>query len=362
MPFLGRDWRAPGEAWVKIDHTAGWERVKLRPIQIATCADSTLGIVVNDDHYKRHSSSASFSSSTDEIQFGSSPGVESMIMDHEDSVISESEDEEWIPHCFVKQNRSKEFIGCTSMSEAFHRLDLARGVQDVRRFNYICKVVQILVTEKLQNLSGLARKHLFGIIQAIVIQSVEQDVNVTTARDLVTRFGEKLEGHVYGSPKLVSHQQDMVSNLIDLVHVPQYTSIPDSSEESTTFLDLPRELITEILRRLPDHVSMLECAKANETLNALVTHEHRLWKSLATFHFTQEQINKHTKPDATWRHIFFELKKYYGLREVYADLIHICCHCKALFWKDLGHPCVSAGDAPSVRVMPQQFVDMLTDL
>jgi len=35
------------------------------------------------------------------------------------------------------------------MSEAFHRLDLARAVGDVRRFNYICRVVQILVHGKL---------------------------------------------------------------------------------------------------------------------------------------------------------------------------------------------------------------------
>ncbi|KAK5965918.1 hypothetical protein GCK32_009514 [Trichostrongylus colubriformis] len=48
-------------------------------------------------------------------------------------------DEAWIPHCFVK-SKSKEFIGCTSISEAFHRLDLARGVSDVRRFGYIAKV------------------------------------------------------------------------------------------------------------------------------------------------------------------------------------------------------------------------------
>lgn len=81
--------------------------------------------------------------------------------------------------------------------------------------------------------------------------------------------------------------------------------------------------------------------------------------------------NKFQRPDTTWRQLFFALKKYYGLKEVYADLIHICCHCKALFWKvtnfgdifwripfqDHGHPCVSADTAPSVRVTPQQFVD-----
>ncbi len=33
-----------------------------------------------------------------------------------------------------------QFVGCTSISEAFHKLDLARAVTDVQRFNYVCKV------------------------------------------------------------------------------------------------------------------------------------------------------------------------------------------------------------------------------
>ncbi|KAI6233072.1 F-box domain-containing protein [Aphelenchoides fujianensis] len=338
-------------AWIKLDH-AGWERVRLRPIQIATCADSALGLVVNDERIKRHSSSASFSSSTDE--FGSSPGADSILMDHQDSAISESEDEEYLPHCFVKQNRSKEFIGCTSMSEAFHRLDLARAVHDLRRFNYVCKVVQI-VTGKLQKSE---RKCAQAPLRHHSNDRIEHDVHVSTARDLVERFAEGLEGHVYGSPSLANREMNMASNLVDLIQTTK--TLFDSSEESTTFLDLPMELLAEILKRLPDHVSILECAKADETLNALVTHESRLWKSLARCHFTQEQIDKHTKPDATWRHTFFELKKYYGLRETYADLIHLCCRCKALFWHGIGHPCMSDGDAPSVRVMPEQFVEMLT--
>jgi hypothetical protein len=50
-------------------------------------------------------------------------------------------DDHWAqPFCFVKpKNRTKEFIGCTSMNEAFHRLDMARAVVDIRRYNYICK-------------------------------------------------------------------------------------------------------------------------------------------------------------------------------------------------------------------------------
>lgn len=34
MPFIGKDWRAPGETWVRVSHTAGWEQIKLRPIQV----------------------------------------------------------------------------------------------------------------------------------------------------------------------------------------------------------------------------------------------------------------------------------------------------------------------------------------
>jgi len=71
---------------------------------------------------------------------------------------------------------------------------------------------------------------------------------------------------------------------------------------------------------------------------------------------TDGSINRDV-PD--WRHVYFELKKFYGLRDVYADMIHICCHCKALFWKGLGHPCVAENPAPSVRVTPHQFIDML---
>ena len=47
-----------------------------------------------------------------------------------------------------------------------------------------------------------------------------------------------------------------------------------------------------------------------------------------------------------------------GSFQVYADMINICCQCKALFWKSLDHPCVRP-NSPSVRVTPNQFVDML---
>jgi F-box protein 25/32 len=175
MPFMGKDWRAPGETWIRINHTSGWEQIKLRPIQLSSSLEtSSLPFLpFEENEVKRHSSSASLCSTEE----GSNLGSSSLTSSSSGSVIRSDSDEsvydedEWIPHCFVKTTKSREFIGCTSMSEAFHRLDIARAVVDVRRFNYICRVVQILVEEKLRNLSASARRHLFAIIQAIVIHT-----------------------------------------------------------------------------------------------------------------------------------------------------------------------------------------------
>ncbi|KAK6015036.1 hypothetical protein OSTOST_19547, partial [Ostertagia ostertagi] len=151
-------------------------------------------------------------------------------------------------------------------------------------------------------------------------------------------FGQALDGHVCGSPQLVSRHQHAASSLLDVISDRQPKTVASADETSTTFLDLPRE--------------------AHEALQCIIDREDRLWQSLCEFHFTPAQIDQRKTPDKTWRKTFFELKKYIGIREVYADLINICCHCKALFWKTLGHPCLRPG-SPSVRVTPQQFVDML---
>lgn len=346
MPFIGKDWRAPGETWVRCSNTDGWEQVKLRPLQLEEEVDATKVPNCSAVSKFRRNCSALSLSDNDENNIRS---------DADDSAC---DGDDWIPHCFVKTGKSKEFVGCTSMSEAFHRLDLARAVSDVRRFNYICKVVQILVQEKLQNLSATARKALLAIIKAIVLICVERDLHISTARSLVADFGTGLEGHLCGSPQLASRQASVVGDLLELISERSPRTLADSDEESTTFMDLPREVLSAILRRLPDHVSLLEVAKAHEVLEAIVEREGQLWAALCSFHFSQDQIVNIKKETVSWRHAFFELKKYYGLREYYADLIHLCCHCKAIFWKGHGHPCISK-DTPSVRVTPQQFIDML---
>lgn len=43
----------------------------------------------------------------------------------------------------------------------------------------------------------------------------------------------------------------------------------------------------------------------------------------------------------------------FGLKEEYADTLYLCRHCRCLFWKSFGHPCVvvdeAAVDEPSSK-------------
>ncbi|CDW56802.1 hypothetical protein TTRE_0000508401 [Trichuris trichiura] len=379
MPFIGLDWRAPGETWVRTPK--GWERMKLRPLQ-------RYGSDVSLEH----------SESSNDMFLDllcPSQSLESMAPNTGRSGATvkddrDSEDEYQLPHCFVKFQKSKEFVGCTSMSEAFLKLDLARAVTDVNRFNYICKVIQILVQEKLHNLSGSARRILLSLIETTVMHCLDGCKELTTARLLVSDFMHGLtKGHHYGSPTMISSHQESLTALYKMITdqamavyrllaVKQmFLCYPaDSNEDTVTILDLPKECLHAILRQLPDHNSLLASAKALEALDVFSIYEGKLWEGLCRLHFSQQQmegifdklgydkrlvINGVKVPGvvADWRHVYFESKKFFGLKELYADMIHICCHCKALFWKKLGHPCVSKTVAPAVRVTPQQFIDMM---
>uniref|UniRef100_A0A5S6QAX6 F-box domain-containing protein n=1 Tax=Trichuris muris TaxID=70415 RepID=A0A5S6QAX6_TRIMR len=371
MPFIGLDWRAPGETWVRTPK--GWERMKLRPLQ-RYASDTSL-----ERPARTHSDSESSNDMFPDL-LCPSQSYESMGMNGRASANAkddrDSEDEYQLPHCFVKFQKSKEFVGCTSMSEAFLKLDLTRAVTDVNRFNYICKIIQILVQEKLHNLSGSARRILLSLIEATVTHCLDDCKELTTARLLVSDFMHGLtKGHHYGSPTMISSHQESLGALYKVIA--NHAIAPaDSNEDAVTILDLPKECLHAILRQLPDHTSLLASMKALEALDLFSVYETKLWEGLCHLHFSQQQMEgifdklgydkrlvvngvKVPGVSADWRHVYFESKKFFGLKELYADMIHICCHCKALFWKKLGHPCVSKTPAPAVRVTPQQFIDML---
>ena len=75
-----------------------------------------------------------------------------------------------------------------------------------------------------------------------------------------------------------------------------------------------------------------------------------------------------------WKKIYFNMKRRYGHREIYVDMIYKCVYCKCLFWKEIGHPCkiadcmnendsLSENDTLDIKaepITPKKLIDLLT--
>lgn len=71
---------------------------------------------------------------------------------------------------YVKNYVIFQIAGFNGLSEALKRLDFRSAVHDVRRFHYICKLLDLLVSHRLNALSGCAQRVLFNIIEEVACQ------------------------------------------------------------------------------------------------------------------------------------------------------------------------------------------------
>lgn len=70
------------------------------------------------------------------------------------------------PHCRISV-RTREVAMYNTISEAFYRLDFCNAIHDIRRFNYICKLLHLLITQNLTSLSGCATRVLFSMLEQV---------------------------------------------------------------------------------------------------------------------------------------------------------------------------------------------------
>jgi hypothetical protein len=130
-------------------------------------------------------------------------------------------------------------------------------------------------------------------------------------------------------------------------------NISKKNEENykSTFDYLPIEMQREVVRRLDNGADILNVGMINSNFYR-VTQELLIWRQLCLYHFGDEtQNNKDSilgekilalkrrqqkdmdMDNIDWKKTYFKLKRRYGLREVYAEMIHQCQLCKYLFWQ-----------------------------
>ncbi|CAG9793665.1 unnamed protein product [Diatraea saccharalis] len=332
MPFISKDWRSPGEEWVKTQE--GWEKKK-----VLECTA------------QRYPALTNFNSSGDNQQ-------KSWSQEGQVGEKTNDSGNRIPPHCHITIKCTREIAGFNGLSEAVRRLDFSSAVRDVRRFNYICALLELLLGgQKLTHLPGAAQKLLLSMLEQLADQVATSQQNLNALRALIVALSSLREaekracwGRPLGSRALWGHHDDAIARIN---RIASSIRIQEPGPEVVPKLhDLPEECIREILLRISDHRD-LDAASGAWSVMAGVCSEQRVWRELVAHHYSPLQL-QHVLKDAAeptdWRDTFHRLRKLYGLREdtQYAETLSLCRHCKCLFWRSLGHPCI-ADQCPEYR-------------
>lgn len=246
------------------------------------------------------------------------------------------------------------------------------------------------------------------IVKQMLIQVLKSQENVTVMRKLLFDFKKKIQDSLYfyfyhiGSQKLGDKHVAKISKWQEILDNPNHkrvkrlrntlsvkTSQCDKENKSNnvqqSFEGIPVDCKLEIMRRLNSGLDLVNLSMCNKSLNDIITKELEIWKNLCQFHFQQTQLNSFlskistqssgkemeiSKGDLDWKQMYFKLKKRYGHREVYVDMVHKCLYCKSLFWREIGHPCIIASaclvdqdrdmlDIRTEPITPKRLIDLL---
>lgn len=337
MPFIGQDWRSPGDQWVRTSE--GWEKMRLWRVKIfenlsQNAVARLLRLAVENQECHQHAT-----------------------RDNEGVAHRRQ------PHVFFNSRGTKENLELTSLSESMVRLDIAGAARDLQRSNYVIKLMALVLKEKLPCLSGTSQKMIFNILESIVNEALASELNIGVTKDLLefasTALYEGKHRHI-GSPALWDRHTDTVDRLT--AKMADYQMKARETDGGVTICDLPAECLREIFSLIPDHKDVMRAGQTNTVLNE-VTEESLLWKKLCLYHFSNIQIMtfllpSHTleKNPADWKHIYRRCYKRFGRKESYADMLAICTYCSCIHWMSLGHPCIGGENIKTKPLSPKDFL------
>ncbi|XP_029984395.1 F-box only protein 25 isoform X1 [Sphaeramia orbicularis] len=362
MPFLGKDWRSPGWSWEKTDN--GWKRIVFYGEELEDndkelafkelCSDNKENLFVGDV--------CELASTKRKKDFYNNNTKSQFVFR-----------DKWI---YVQKGSTKERHGYCTLGEALNRLDFSSAIQDLRRFNYVAKLFQLIARSQLTSLSGAAQKNYFNILEKIVRKVLEDHYNPRLVKDLLQDLISTLHNltiHV-GRIVLVGNINIWLCRLETILKWQQQLNnlqIPKQVRNGMLFSDLPLHTQNKILYKLSDACDIINLGQTTPTLQSLSENK-TLWKKLCHFHFADKQFCRNlvlsNSENVDWKLMYFTLRKHYPMKEQYGDTLHFCKHCSILFWqdrhlallfKDCGHPC-TANDPDSclMPISPQHFIDL----
>uniref|UniRef100_A0A8C6KXE2 F-box only protein 32 n=1 Tax=Nothobranchius furzeri TaxID=105023 RepID=A0A8C6KXE2_NOTFU len=351
MPFLGQDWRSPGQNWVKTED--GWKR---------TAADGRNSNNVSAERCVAESFNKEnllFS-----LSYDMAARKRKKDLMNNNSKIPYFHREKWI---YVHKGSTKERHGYCTLGEAFNRLDFCSAIKDTRRFNYVVRLLELIAKSQLPSLSGVAQKNYMNILERVVQKVLDDQQNVRPIKELLQMLYVSLCGLVQdmGKSVLVGNINIWVHRMENILQwQQQLDSIQINRPTSTgmALTELPASLQLNIMQRLSDGRDLVSLGQVCPELGSLAE-DRLLWKKLCQYHFTDRQICKRLmlsdKGHLEWKKMYFKLSRCYPLREQYSDTLHLCTHCHILFWKDTNHPCTANNpESCTTALSPQDFINL----
>lgn len=147
------------------------------------------------------------------------------------------------PHCRVSV-KTREVAMYNTISEAFYRLDFYNAIHDIRRFNYICKLLHLLVTQNLTSLSGCATKVLFTMLEQVAWEVSSNKRNIHVIKNLLDGLKESIRkyycwGRPIGSSVLWQQHFDTIeriSRIVDGIELSQVSHANSFGENQIRLL------------------------------------------------------------------------------------------------------------------------------
>ncbi|XP_063055033.1 F-box only protein 32 [Engraulis encrasicolus] len=353
MPFLGQDWRSPGQSWVKTEE--GWKK-STEDEKNNNLSEVVQSFSKEEAYYKENLLLS--------LNYDAAAKKRKKDLLNNNTKVPYFHKDQWI---YVHKGSTKERHGYCTLGEAFNRLDFCSAIKDPKRFNYVVRLLELIAKSQLPSLSGVALKNFMNILERVVQKVLDDQQNVRPIKELLQTLYGSLCSLVkdMGKSVLVGNINIWVYRMENILQWKQQLDniqIRRPATTGMTLTDLPASLQLNIMRCLSDGRDIVSLGQVCPDLG-VVSEDRLLWKNLCQYHFTDRQIRKRLmvsdKGHLEWKRMYFKMTRCYPHKEQYCETLHFCTHCHILFWKDTNHPCTANNsESCCVPVSPQGFINL----
>lgn len=219
--------------------------------------------------------------------------------------------------------------------------DLCSALRDIRRFQYVCRLLDIIIENHFTTLSGSAFNNLFCVFEEAVSLATRDQLFIKQIVGILSRAHEKMKlnyERIVGSVVANKCRMGVLDSWVKEIRSTEMVSKEDDGKP--TLMDLPEECQRVIFRCLADPADIIHLSQTCSQLY-IIGSEDLLWEELFWYHFTEAQLPMVPMEDCRrdWKAGFQRLLEHHSLKVEYVTMMARCSYCSCVYWQGSEHPC-----------------------